>query len=33
MRQLASQIVMLQRGRVTAFGGAEILPTPLSANP
>jgi len=33
MRQLASQIVMLQRGRVTAFGGAEILPTPLSPNP
>jgi molybdate transport system ATP-binding protein len=33
MRQLASQIVMLQRGRVTAFGGAEMLPTPLSANP
>lgn len=26
MRQLASQIVMLQRGRVTAFGGAEVLP-------
>jgi molybdate transport system ATP-binding protein len=26
MRQLASQIVMLQRGRVIAFGGAEILP-------
>jgi molybdate transport system ATP-binding protein len=25
MRQLASQIVMLQRGRVTAFGGAEVL--------
>jgi molybdate transport system ATP-binding protein len=33
MRQLASQIVMLQRGRVTAFAGAEILPTPLSPNP
>ena len=33
MRQLASQIVMLQRGRVTAFGGAEVLPTPLSPNP
>ena len=33
MRQLASQIVMLQRGRVTAFGGAEILPAPLSPNP
>jgi molybdate transport system ATP-binding protein len=26
MRQLATQIVMLQRGRVTAFGGAEVLP-------
>jgi molybdate transport system ATP-binding protein len=27
MRQLATQIVMLQRGRVTGFGGAEVLPT------
>jgi molybdate transport system ATP-binding protein len=26
MRQLASQIVMLKRGRVTAFGGLEVLP-------
>jgi molybdate transport system ATP-binding protein len=26
MRKLATQIVMLQRGRVTAFGGAEVLP-------
>jgi molybdate transport system ATP-binding protein len=26
MRQLATQIVMLGRGRVTAFGGAEVLP-------
>ena len=26
LRQLATQIVMLQRGRVTAFGGAEVLP-------
>jgi molybdate transport system ATP-binding protein len=26
MRQLATQIVMLRRGRVTAFGGAELLP-------
>jgi molybdate transport system ATP-binding protein len=26
MRQLASQIVMLRRGRVTAFGGVEVLP-------
>ena len=25
MRQLATQIVMLQRGRVTAFGGAKVL--------
>ncbi len=30
MRQLASQIVMLQRGRVTAFGGAEVLPVALA---
>ena len=30
MRQLATQIVMLRRGRVTAFGGAEVLPTALS---
>jgi molybdate transport system ATP-binding protein len=27
LRQLASQIVMLKRGRVAAFGGIEILPT------
>ena len=26
MRQLATDIVMLKRGRVTAFGGAEVLP-------
>jgi molybdate transport system ATP-binding protein len=26
LRQLASQIVILKRGRVTAFGGAELLP-------
>jgi molybdate transport system ATP-binding protein len=26
MRQLATQVVMLRRGRVTAFGGAEVLP-------
>jgi molybdate transport system ATP-binding protein len=26
MRQLATQIVMLKRGRVTAFGGPEVLP-------
>jgi molybdate transport system ATP-binding protein len=28
MRQLATQVVMLKRGRVTAFGGAEVLPVP-----
>jgi molybdate transport system ATP-binding protein len=27
MRQLATQIVLLKRGRVNAFGGAEVLPT------
>src|SRR5437899_5958971 len=27
MRQLASRIVMLKRGRVTAFGGVEVLST------
>jgi molybdate transport system ATP-binding protein len=26
MRKLATQIVMLKRGRVSAFGGAEVLP-------
>jgi molybdate transport system ATP-binding protein len=26
LRQLATQIVMLKRGRVSAFGGAEVLP-------
>jgi molybdate transport system ATP-binding protein len=26
MRQLATQVVMLRRGRVTAFGGIEVLP-------
>jgi molybdate transport system ATP-binding protein len=30
MRKLATQIVMLRRGRVTAFGGAEILPVALA---
>jgi molybdate transport system ATP-binding protein len=29
MRQLATQVVMLRRGRVTAFGGVEVLPGPL----
>jgi molybdate transport system ATP-binding protein len=29
MRQLATQVVMLKRGRVTAFGGVEVLPGPL----
>ena len=31
MRQLAAQIVMLQRGRVAAFGGVEILPAAHAA--
>jgi molybdate transport system ATP-binding protein len=31
MRQLATQIVMLRRGRVAAFGGTEVLP--LAASP
>jgi molybdate transport system ATP-binding protein len=31
LRQLATQIVMLQRGRVTAFGGAEVLPAAAQA--
>jgi molybdate transport system ATP-binding protein len=26
MRQLATQVVMLRRGRVTAFGGVDVLP-------
>lgn len=30
MRKLATQIVMLRRGRVTALGGAEILPVALA---
>ncbi len=30
MRQLATSIVMLNRGRVVAFGGAEVLPPALS---
>src|SRR5579859_3991602 len=30
MRQLATQIVMLQHGRVIAFGGTEVLPSVLS---
>jgi molybdate transport system ATP-binding protein len=30
LRQLATQMVMLKRGRVTAFGGAEVLPAVLS---
>ena len=30
MRQLATSIVMLSRGRVIAFGGAEVLPEALS---
>jgi molybdate transport system ATP-binding protein len=31
MRQLATQVVILKRGRVIAFGGGEILP--LAASP
>jgi molybdate transport system ATP-binding protein len=31
MRQLATQVVMLRRGRVAAFGGTEVLP--LAASP
>ena len=31
LRQLATEIVMLRRGRVTAFGGAEVLPPAVSA--
>jgi molybdate transport system ATP-binding protein len=30
MRRLATSIVMLRRGRVTAFGGSEVLPPALS---
>jgi molybdate transport system ATP-binding protein len=30
MRKLASRIVMLQRGRVTAFGGSEVLPADVA---
>jgi molybdate transport system ATP-binding protein len=29
LRQLATQIVMLQRGRVTSFGGVKVLTPPL----
>jgi molybdate transport system ATP-binding protein len=29
MRQLATDIVMLRRGRISAFGGAEVLPAAL----
>lgn len=31
MRQLATQVVMLKRGRLTAFGGTEILPRIIPA--
>jgi molybdate transport system ATP-binding protein len=31
MRQLATQVVMLKRGRVAAFGGTEILPRIIPA--
>jgi molybdate transport system ATP-binding protein len=30
MRQLATSIVMLKRGRVIAFGGTEVLPAVVS---
>jgi molybdate transport system ATP-binding protein len=30
MRQLATHIVMLRRGRVTTFGGTDVLP-PVAA--
>jgi molybdate transport system ATP-binding protein len=30
MRQLATQVVMLKRGKVTAFGGPEVLPAVTS---
>jgi molybdate transport system ATP-binding protein len=30
MRQLATSVVMLSRGRVSAFGGTEILPGSLA---
>ena len=30
MRQLASQIAIIRRGRVTAFGGVEVLPATLA---
>jgi molybdate transport system ATP-binding protein len=29
MRQLATEVVMLRRGHVIAFGGPEVLPPPL----
>jgi molybdate transport system ATP-binding protein len=31
MRQLATQVVMLRRGQVTAFGGPEVLPPQIPA--
>jgi len=31
MRQLATQVVMLSRGRITAFGGPELLPSASNA--
>jgi molybdate transport system ATP-binding protein len=30
MRQLATQIVMLRQGQVTAFGGVKVLSAPVS---
>jgi molybdate transport system ATP-binding protein len=31
MRRLATNVVMLERGSVTAFGGIEVLPNGVSA--
>lgn len=33
MRQLAGNIVMLKRGRITAFGGPDVLPGAISGAP
>jgi molybdate transport system ATP-binding protein len=32
MRQLATQIVLLQRGRVSSFGGVKVLPSAAGSN-
>jgi molybdate transport system ATP-binding protein len=31
MRRLATNVVMLKRGSVTAFGGIEVLPNDITA--